>query len=128
MEKTQHVETPHHQQGEEDSNSPPPPSFVKPPKKSCPTRFLFVSKANTLNPNLKTELIEIFSSYGLLDTVVGPVFVNHSRHVCYVCFEESAACQRALLATQEDQGLFLPVDNEIRLICKYADNRLRTQS
>ena len=104
-------------------------SFVKPSKKSCPTRYLFVSKANTSLPIdiLTQELIDIFSPFGPLDqsipgtTSVGPVVINQKRHVCYVCFASKESCERALLATQAGQGLVLPSNNTVRLICKYAD-------
>ena len=95
-------------------------SFIKPSKKACPTRFLFVSKANIAKPTLNAELIEIFSPFGDLDTTVGPICVNQKRHVCYVCFTEAESCQRALLATQTGSGISLPNDT-VRLICKYAD-------
>lgn len=95
-------------------------SFVKPSKKASPTRFLFVSKADISDPNLAAELISIFSRYGDLDETMGPVYINHKRHVCYVCFQDKGSCQKALLATQCKEGMSLSGGVE-KLICKYAD-------
>ena len=105
----------------------PLPHFVKPSKKKKkkgeaerpPTRFLFISKADTSRPRLLSELADTFSQFGSLDSDLGPVCVNWKRHVCYVCFQEEEACRRALIATQEGEGVAL--GDGIRLICKYAD-------
>ena len=96
------------------------PSFIKPSKKSCPTRYLFVSKANTTDPNLATLLTETFSQFGDLDTSLGPTCINLKRHVCYVIFKDVESCERALLATQTDGGIALQGYEDVRLICKYA--------
>jgi hypothetical protein len=55
------------------------PVFVKPLKRACPTRFLFVSNADTESPSLKFDLEELFGQFGELDFSFGPVFVSKSK-------------------------------------------------
>jgi hypothetical protein len=55
------------------------PNFVKPLKRACPTRYLFVSNADTESPTLKLDLEELFGQFGEMDLTFGPVFVSKSK-------------------------------------------------
>lgn len=57
------------------------PPFVKPPKKDYPTRFVFVSNADTNCDTLEHDLIQNFIKFGDLDYNCGPIFINYKR-VC----------------------------------------------
>jgi hypothetical protein len=57
----------------------PLPPFVKPPKKEYPTRFVFISNADTNSETLEDELIQNFHTFGDLDYDCGPIFINYKR-------------------------------------------------
>ena len=97
-------------------------SFVRASKKNCPTRFLFVSRADLADPNVTSDMIETFSAFGDLDTAMGPIciHINQKRHASYVCFQDKEGCQRAYLAAETGAGISLK-DGAERLICRYTD-------
>ena len=57
----------------------PFPTFVKPPKRAYPTRFVFVSNADTTSDTIEQDLIQHFEQFGDFDYECGPVFVNYER-------------------------------------------------
>jgi len=93
------------------------PNFVKPRKTACPTRYVFISNADTTSDTVIQDITDIFQSFGELDTSTGPVFVNYKRHVCYVCYKDPMAAQHAIQQSI-DPGVIV---KGRKISAKYAD-------
>lgn len=59
------------------------PEFVKPTKRSCPTKILFVSNANTDSETIELDLRNLFQQFGEFDETFGPIFISKEK-VCWV--------------------------------------------
>jgi hypothetical protein len=55
------------------------PDFVKPTKRACPTKFLFVSNANTDSETIQLDLMNLFQQFGEFDETFGPIFISKEK-------------------------------------------------